>query len=205
MKTSFLLLSAGQSSRMGQDKALLDFHGRFWLVEQATEIFKSGVVDRLVVVTQSERADSYRKILEPLRTLELQIEVIENSDPKSKPSDSIRCALKAMSFPVGAFISPIDVCQKSEILQMIAGSLDSQSQVVKPELDGKTGHPIWMSQEQLRLFFESVEERLDFYLAHNKACVEWMSVKNPEIFSNLNTPEAWSDFLKATAGSVFIN
>ncbi len=197
MKTSFLLLSAGQSSRMGHDKALLDFHGRPWLAEQATEIFKSGVIDRLVTVTQSERADSYRKILEPLRTLELQIEVIENSDPKSKPSDSIRCAQKAMSFPVGAFISPIDVCQKSEILQMIAGSLNSESQVVKPDLGGKTGHPIWMSQEQLRLFSESVEERLDFYLAHNKACAEWISVKNPEIFSNLNTPEAWNDFLKA--------
>lgn len=184
---------------MGQDKALLDFHGRPWLLEQAMEIGRSGSVDRLVVVTQPERADSYRKILESLRTFEFQIEVIENSDPNSKPSDSIRCALKTMSFPAGAFISPIDVCQKSKVLRMIADSLNLESQVVKPEREGKTGHPIWMSQEQLRLFLESSEERLDFYLARIKTCLELVKVKELEIFSNLNTPEIWNTFLKTTS------
>lgn len=183
---------------MGQDKALLDFHGHPWLLEQAMEIGKSGSVDRLVVVTQPERMDFYRKILESLRNLEFQIKVIENSNPNSKPSDSIRCALKAMSFPAGAFISPMDVCQRSDILRVIAASLNLESQVVKPELEGKAGHPIWMSQEQLRLFLDSPEERLDFYLARNKACVELVTVRAPEIFTNLNTPEIWNTFLKTT-------
>ncbi len=179
---------------MGQDKAQLPYNGNPWLFEQAQQIFKSQVVDHLVIVCQPLNAEIYQKTLQPLNQTQFRIQIVINSDPMSKPSDSIRCALKDFSATNGSFISPIDVPMKSEVLKAIL--FNNSAKVIRPTFQGRPGHPVWISGELLGLFLKA-DSRLDEFLRSFVSSESNVSVESPEILLNLNTPEAWATYLRS--------
>ena len=184
---------------MGQDKALLDFFSQPWIFEQAWQIRESDIIDTLMVVTQAEKVPVLRNILNPLQDADFKIHFAVNAEAKSKPSDSLACALREYSFDDGAFISPVDVPQDFETLKLLK-KLTEKKQIVKPLLDNHGGHPVWLHAKALKKF--SAGDRLDQFIhGYEKRDVLEKQIEDHKIVMNLNTLSEWENF-KATRPAI---
>ncbi len=61
MSVEAILLSAGESSRMGEPKALLDWFGETLVNAQIGSLIESGI-NRVIVVTGAHHEDSSRAV-----------------------------------------------------------------------------------------------------------------------------------------------
>lgn len=191
MKTSFILLAAGQSKRMQTDKALLDFHGEPWIRHQTSEILKSQMVDQIIVVDQADKKPLYQKLLLDLE----QVLFVENPNPESAPADSLFLAVQNQNFRNGAFVSPIDVPISAEILSQLLAQKSNQSHIVKPAHKGHGGHPVWLSSEVIRRFRQG-PQRLDFFIRDwPQEQIQFVEVQDERTQMNLNTPTEWQKFV----------
>lgn len=178
---------------MGQDKALLPYKENVWLFEQAKQIQQSESIQKLVIVCQPVKKEAYQKALQTLRAENFDVQFVINPDPMSKPSDSIRCALKEFNFEAGAFVSPIDVPLRSDVIQTIQKAQGSK--VKRPTHQNRPGHPVWIAGDLLKSF-ASEATRLDDFLRGFVSEESNIEVSSPEILLNLNTPELWEAFTK---------
>lgn len=179
---------------MGQDKALLSYKDNVWIFEQAKNIRDSKTVEHLWIVCQPLKKEAYQKALQVLTEAQFQIHFVVNPDPLSKPSDSIRCALKEMNSSAGSFVSPIDVPVKSDVILSLVPK--EKSTVIRPTYQGRPGHPVWIAGELLAKFANENSRLDDFLRSHvSDECNREVLVS--EILLNLNTPEAWEQFLKS--------
>ena len=191
-KTSFLILSAGNSSRMKADKALLDYHGEPWLRHQIREIQSSDIVDQVIIVDQPGKKEIYQKILMDFE----HIRFIENNDPQSAQAESILLGWKNVPCPEGSFLSPIDVPLKSEILRSLFQNRRAESVVVKPSYQNRGGHPVWIRADGIAAFLEK-PQRLDFFINDLPSDrVEFMEFRDQWPVLNFNHPEDWQKFVK---------
>lgn len=179
---------------MGQDKALLSYKDNVWIFEQAKNIRDSKTVEHLWIVCQPLKKEAYQKALQVLNEAQFQIHFVVNPDPLSKPSDSIRCALKEMNSSAGSFVSPIDVPLKSSVMVSLASN--ETSKVIRPTYQGRPGHPVWIAGNLLSEF-SGAATRLDDFLRNHISEECNREVSHAEILLNLNTPEAWDQFLKS--------
>lgn len=191
---SFVLLAAGRSERMQTDKALLDFHGKPWIQHQVEQIKKSPIISQIYVVTNPSNISLIRPAIAP------PVKILENSQKDADTFSSVMIGLKSATKSDGIFISPIDVPIDGEIIDRLGNATREKScKVISPEHSGKKGHPVLLLQRAVAelLIENSRFERLDFYIRSLKE-EESLSVPvdNPLIHLNLNTPNAWSDFLK---------
>lgn len=204
MKSNFILLAAGKSSRMGQSKAFLDFYGKPWIIKQIEEIQKSQVVSKIYLVVSILELAQFQKHLENFSDVQL----VENANSDSKPSDSIVLALSKLKnqdlAAQGCFISPVDVPIKAKILRELAPKEKKGILVQKPTLSGKTGHPVWLSSDLLPKLSE-LGIRLDEFLQGYLEKTKLIEVQDELVLMNLNTPDRWSEFLikvKASADPI---
>lgn len=193
LKTQFILLAAGNSTRMHRDKALLEIEHKPWLQWQVEKIFGSNVIESVILVEKPEKKEIYSKILNSY-----SIEVVENSDPRSQPMDSILLALRNRTFPNGVFISPVDVPMNSQSLEKLWQKAIEGFLAVKPSTRGKGGHPIWLHSDLVQKFL-AMPQRLDEFLAQVPADqIGYQEIDDPYFQMNLNTPEEWKNFLNLT-------
>ena len=191
----FLLLAAGQSSRMHQDKALLDFFGTTWIEAQVAEVKKSNLIQQLVIVDQPGKTQKYKDLLLRLENESFKIHFVENTESESSPSDSIELAFQKNSFSQGVCLSPIDVPLKSSNLQLLLSSRATEIEILKPSFQGQGGHPVWLSFSAIEKFRQA-PRRLDEFLADFPLeQVRFVEFDSPEVRMNLNTPEEWQSFL----------
>jgi molybdenum cofactor cytidylyltransferase len=191
-KTQFILLAAGSSSRMGTDKALLEFHGKTWIEHQALQIQKSECIERLILVDQPGKSFLYDRLMTHVAPLGFQIHLAENKLKESQPFDSIRIGLEAVPRGEGCFISPVDVPLKSKLINQIWKQTDDGRQAVKPSYKHQGGHPIWLGPVAIEKFKDK-PQRLDEFLAG--LTVDYVDVHDSRIRLNLNTPEEWQAYV----------
>lgn len=191
-RTQFILLAAGNSSRMGSDKALLEFHGKTWIEHQALQIQKSGCVDRLILVDQPGKSFLYDRLMAHVAPLGFNIHLAENSKKESQPFESIHIGLEAVPKGEGCFISPIDVPLKSKLISQIWTGIQDGQQAVKPSYKHQGGHPIWLGPVAIEKFKDR-PRRLDEFFADLK--VDYVDVHDSRIRLNLNTPEEWQAYV----------
>jgi molybdenum cofactor cytidylyltransferase len=191
-KTQFILLAAGNSSRMGTDKALLEFHGKTWIEHQALQIKQSECVERLILVDQPGKSFLYDRLMTHVAPLGFQVHLAENKLQESQPFDSIRIGLEVVPRGQGCFISPVDVPLKSKLISQIWKQISADHQAVKPSYKHQGGHPIWLGPSAIEKFKEK-PQRLDEFLAG--LAVDYVDVHDSRIRLNLNTPEEWQAYV----------
>ena len=193
-----ILLAAGESSRMGQLKALLPWKGQTLLQHQVAAL-REGGADRVVVVL-GHRADD----LKPLVEQDEGATWVLNPDYLQGKTTSIKAGL-----------SPLDADALSEILLLnvdqprsaadIAHVLDTHRAngfaITVPTCGGKGGHPIVLSAallEELRSIDEE-SQGIKAVVRRHADAVNRIPLDNPEILLDLNTPEQYRDALEAFA------
>jgi nicotine blue oxidoreductase len=188
-----IVLAAGRGIRMGGPKALLPVRGRPWWMEQAQRLRAAGV-PALWVVNHRVRAAMAGARPPP------DLDIADETAPMfSSLVVGLRTLAARTSMPPGVFVLPIDVPAPARaVWEALAGS---GAPAAAPVLDGRTGHPVYLSWEYVRIAIlpaaESESPRLDELI---RSVVSHVPVQDRDVRANLNTPEALARWLARTGG-----
>lgn len=180
LKAPLVLLAGGASRRMGRPKGLLPFRDRTWL-EAQLELFTSAGGERAIVVLSS--IDAYGDVID---RLDAHVQLIEQPRPDDPPLSSLLLGLAEARGD--AFVLPIDVPACASVFATLEGGLADHDAAV-PVVGDRRAHPVLLSGA----FAARLDERLDHALA--KARVVEIPIDEPALRRNLNTQEAWSEWV----------
>ena len=195
-----ILLAAGESSRMGQLKALLPWRGRTLLEHQVSSLLEGGA-ERVVVVL-GHRSEELRPLLEGkdgvLWTL--------NPDYLQGKTTSIKAGLSAVDGNTADNILLLNVDQPrsaDDVARILETHRSGDYAVTVPEYRGKGGHPIVLSASLLPELLKINEETqgIKAVVRRRPEAVYRFPLDNPEILLDLNTPEQYRAAVEATGAS----
>jgi molybdenum cofactor cytidylyltransferase len=151
-----IVLSAGESSRMGSPKALLPLAGKTF-IERIVACFKATKVGKIVVVL-GHNAEQLRPQIEPLG-----VSVVVNPDYRRGQLSSLLTGLRTVETEPGVdgvLMHLVDqpLINPGAIDQMIDRFYESKKSIVIPTYKGKKGHPVLLSRS---LFPELFQAPLD--------------------------------------------
>ena len=192
-----VLLAAGESSRMGQLKALLDWRGKTLLDHQVDALLEGGA-DRVVVVL-GHRADDLRPLLEDKDG----VSWTHNPDYLRGKTTSIKAGLAALDATAVEEILLLNVDQPrsaADVARILAAHRASGCSITVPEYRGKGGHPIVLSSALLPelLVIDEESQGIKAVVRRRPQAVQRVSLDNPEILLDLNTPEQYAAAVEAT-------
>ena len=194
--TTAILLAAGESRRMGQLKALLEWQGTSLLQHQVKTLLSAGV-DRVVVVV-GHRADELIALLEGMDGVSWQM----NPDFLQGKTTSIKAGLSALGRDSGGTIMVLNVDQPRSadtVTYLLDRHRESGVLITIPEYQGKGGHPILLDASLLDELLEIDEETMGVKAVvrrHQDSTVR-VPMGGPEVLWDLNTPEQYEEALRA--------
>src|SRR5256885_8554540 len=137
-----LILAAGESSRMGPDKALLTYRGRTF-VETILATLREAGVTRLAVVL-GHHAEEIQRAADFTG-----VDVIVNHDYRQGQTSSLQAGLKALDSGAGIGVEAVLLClvdhpavPPEAVRALIAAFRAATSPVVIPTFKGQRGHPV---------------------------------------------------------------
>lgn len=191
---SAIVLAAGESRRMGEQKLLLPF-GSTTVVEHIVSRLLESRVDEVVVVVgcDGERVSK--------RLAERRVVVAENEDYQRGMLSSVRIGLQSASRDAEGYlialgdhpsISPrvVDTVVEAFRSSVNRGESAAGKRIFVPTFEGKRGHPLLFSvcyKEAVLTGYEDVGLR---GLMHDNAgAVEEVAVETETILDDMDTPE----------------
>lgn len=157
-----IILAAGESSRMGRDKALLPL-GQETFLERLIEILR-GEVSPLLVVLGHHAEEIAARIPRPARPDGLQddLQIVRNPDYKLGQLSSLQTALRCLQGQsvAGALVCLVDhpAITTAVVRAVLERFRMRQSRIIVPTCNGRWGHPVFFSAE---LFPELLKAPLD--------------------------------------------
>jgi molybdenum cofactor cytidylyltransferase len=195
-----VILAAGESSRMGRDKALLPWppqasdivpSGTF--LSAAIELFSPWVDMVLVVVGKNEHAVS-RIVYANGGS------VVVNPEPERGQFSSLQCGLQEVlnRGRDAAMITLVDrPPAASQTIQALKQAFESavpdSKWAVVPEYCGKHGHPILIAREMIEAFLRAPTTSIARDIEHDhREKLSYVPVDDPLVITNVDTPEQYS-------------
>lgn len=187
-----VILAAGESSRMGRDKALLPWHGET-LLSATIEMLKPAAELWIVVAGANYAA------LEPLVYARGGF-IVANPEPDAGQFSSLRVGMQAVlnRGRDAAVIALVDrpPALPATITAMHAAfihALGRDKWALVPEHDGKHGHPIFVGREMIEAFLRADPSSNAREVEHaNTDRIEYYKVTDGNVVMNINTPDEYS-------------
>jgi molybdenum cofactor cytidylyltransferase len=190
-----VVLSAGESSRMGRPKALLPIAGQTF-IEKIVGALKQSGIERIVVVL-GFNADEMRRRVE-----HLPVDIIVNSDYQQGQLSSLQAAIRHLQ-PAGdcdgILVHLVDhpYIDPQLVRVMLQRFAESKSTIVVPRHQGKRGHPVLFSRA---LFGELLAAPLDqgaksVVNRHRDETLE-IETEDVGITVDIDTPELYRQHVK---------
>lgn len=202
-----VILAAGNSSRMGTDKALLPwppakpsseaFSGQTLLSAAIAALMP--ITDAVIVVA-GKNLDQLKPIVSAAGAL-----LVENPDPDRGQFSSLQTGLTevaARGFEA-AMITPVDCPPLStSTLNRLRASfeqaLGAGKWAVAPENDGRHGHPLLAARKLIDAFLSAPATGNARDVQHeHQQMIEYVSVSEPLLSADLNTPEQYTAAARA--------
>jgi len=195
-----VILAAGESSRMGREKALLPWPPLAGgamvsdtFLSAAIRLFLSHVDEVLVVVGKNESA------LTPV-VYASGASLVVNPDPDRGQFSSLRVGLHEVlnRGRDGAMITlvdrpPVQMETVDALEQAFAQALVNRKWAVVPEYQRRHGHPMIAGREMIEAFLRAPDSSNARDVEHAHAAdIEYFSVDDPLIALNINTPEEYA-------------
>ena len=193
-----ILLAAGESSRMGQLKALLRWRGTTLLEHQLRALLDSGVEQ--VIVVLGHDADRLKPIIEAIEGASWTL----NEDYLQGKTTSLKAGVAAL---VGQQLSDVLLLNVDQprsadtVRTLLERHRASPSQITIPTHGGKGGHPIFIAAELLPELAEIEEETqgLKAVVRRHADVTERFELDDQSLLWDLNTPEEYQKALDTTA------
>ena len=196
-----LILAAGESSRMGTDKALLPYCGRTFLEHIVAQLRLAGVT-RIVVVLGHHAGEIEQAVGFG------DAQVVVNPDYRRGQTSSLQAGLEALAAePVDAVLLCLvdhPAVEASTIGKLLDAFRDSSAPVVIPTHQGRRGHPVLISRqlfEELRSLGAS--EGANTAIRNHQAATAFVEVDDPGILTDIDDPESYRSLRAASEGRVF--
>ncbi len=194
-----LILAAGESSRMGRDKALLPWPPQptnstgDTFLSAAIRLFLDHVDEVLVVTGKNQSA------LAPIIYANGAALVI-NPDPDRGQFSSLQVGLQEVlnRGRDAAMVTLVDRPPvRPETIEKLQAAFDSATAnrkwAVIPQFEGKHGHPILLGREMLTAFLNAPATSNAREVEHaNQSAIEYLSVDDPLVSLNVDTPEQYA-------------
>ena len=186
-----IILSAGESKRMGKPKQLLPW-GKSVILQQVIENASASRLGKILLVLGAQAAEITGKIKISSKT-----RIVVNRDFKEGMSSSVKCGVKNAPVETKAYMLLLGdqpfICPDI-INQLIDCYQKSKHSIIIPVYDGTKGHPVIFDvrykQELLAIGDGGAKVVVD---NHVRDILE-VPVDSPEILTDIDTPQ---DYQKA--------
>lgn len=193
-----VVLAAGASSRMGEDKALLQYVGRTFLAG-AIQLLQSGC-DFVLVVT-GNNTDLLRPVI-----YQNSAYLVRNRNPERGQFSSLREGLQSVldRGRDAACVTLVDrPPARTETLALLKrhflNSVPEKTWAVVPEFEGKHGHPVIFGREVIEAFLRADPAANARDIEHQQQSrIQYVPVDDSRVVLNINTPEDYSRLLQTT-------
>ncbi|MBI1983530.1 MAG: nucleotidyltransferase family protein [Acidobacteria bacterium] len=174
---------------MGQDKALLTFHGRTFLETIIAKLYEAGI-ERMAVVL-GHHAEEIQ------HTLKLEgVEVVVNRNYGRGQTSSLQEGLRALegSNPEAVVLCLVDhpAFSPATVRGLIEAFERSRSPAAIPTFQGRRGHPVLIGRA---LFFEllslSPDEGADTVIRKYRDATQFVQVKDEAVLIDVDDPETY--------------
>jgi molybdenum cofactor cytidylyltransferase len=191
-----LILAAGESSRMGADKALLMYHGKTFLENIVSALHEAGI--QRIVVILGHNAELIQQSVDLSA-----VEVVVNQNYRLGQTSSLQEGLRVLAGdePAGVVVCLTDhPSVASDTVRILIQYFKSFGKpVIVPQTDGKHGHPVLVGRE---LFAElralGPAQGADTVIHEYSDRTEFVEVSDPGILLDVDDPES---YLRLTAQS----
>jgi len=202
-----VILAAGESTRMGSDKALLPWPPVAGGIPLSGETFVSATIralssftDQVVVVVGSNEPNLAPAVYAAGASL------VRNPAPELGQFSSLRVGLQEV-LNLGrdaAMITLVDRPPASaaalDKLRAAFETASSEVWAVVPEYKGRHGHPILVGREMIEAFLKAPETATARDVEHQQQPhVVYVPVDDPHVAMNVNTPEDYAALLNTQA------
>ncbi len=183
---SAILLAAGESTRMGRLKALLDWQGTTLLEWQVQTLLRAGASDVIVVLGhRPEEVGQYAR--------GHHVRTVVNSQYKQGKTTSIKTGLKALSTKAKSILLlAVDQPRPLAIVkQVIQEHMAGNSLITAPRYQGHGGHPLALDislKPELEAITEEKQGIREVMDGHRSE-IRWIDVDTPIVRLDLNTPQ----------------
>ena len=191
-----ILLAAGESSRMGQLKALLPWQNTTLLEHQLRSLMDVGV--QQVVVVVGHDADRLKPIIESVEGAGWTL----NHDYLQGKTTSLKSGVAALAGEPISDVLLLNVDQPRNadtVRTLLERHQASPFRITIPTHGGKGGHPILIAAELLPELAEIQEESqgLKAVVRRHADTTERFEMDDPSVLWDLNTPEQYQKALDA--------
>lgn len=189
-----ILLAAGESSRMGQPKALLPWQGRS-LLEHQVGALAAGGADRVIVVT-----GHHARRLCPLVDGLKGVTCVHNPNYSAGKTTSIKAGVEASreDRPHTYLMLNVDQPRSADTIRILLEAHRPGSALLTiPTFRGKGGHPIVIDSslfDEMLAIDEETQGIKAVTLRHAEQ-TQRVALDSPEVLWDLNTPEQYRDAL----------
>jgi molybdenum cofactor cytidylyltransferase len=190
-----VVLSAGESSRMGRPKALLTIDGETFLERIVTALKQTGVGKIIVVI--GHNAEEMKERID-----HLPVEILVNHQYKLGQLSSLHVAIRHLTSDQscdGMLVHLVDhpYIDGKLVDVMIRQFYDSKKLIVVPRYQGKRGHPVILSR---RLFTELLDAPMEqgakaVVNAHSADTLE-IDAADEGVTIDIDTPDEYRQHVK---------
>lgn len=189
VRVAALILAAGESSRMGVDKACLGYKNSTFLETILSTLRRAGLEH--VAVVLGHHAEEIR------RSVSLgDAKVVINPDSRRGQTSSLQTGLKALESPEVDAIVLCLVDHPAVSAQTVRHLVDafgqSRAPVVIPTHQGRRGHPVVIGRQ---LFAEieslSLDAGADTVVRKYRGATQFVEVNDPGILLDIDDPNSY--------------
>lgn len=189
-----VVLSAGESSRMGSPKALLPLGGRLF-IERIVSVLERSRVGKIIVVLGHNAQEIEPKIVH------LPVTIVVNRDYEQGQLSSLLAAIRSLESDKvdGILVHLVDhpLLKASLVDRMIHLFYESGKLIVVPAFGGRRGHPVIFSS---RLFPELLKTPLELGAksvvhSHRDDTLE-VETEDQGVVVDIDTPEEYHRYIR---------
>jgi len=199
-----VVLAAGESSRMGRDKALLPWppgpggHGTF--LSATIELLQTP--SDMVIVVGGKNADSLRPVVYAAAGY-----LVVNRHPERGQFSSLQLGLQEVlnrgrDAAIVALVDrpPAQPRTLARLCEAFSDAYESGKWAVIPEYEGRHGHPILIGREMIEAFLRARADSTARDVEHAlQPHLLYVPVDDANVVANVNTPEDYERLAQAWA------
>lgn len=190
-RTAAILLSAGESTRMGQPKALLRWGSRSLIRYQIDSLMDAGVEHTIVVLG----ADYW--VPQAHVPIVKDITTVVNTEYKDGKTTSIKCGVMAIRPEFNSLvILSVDQPRPSWIIsELIISHNQSNQQITQPVARGRKGHPVIFDTSLIPELLEINEmtQGIRSIIHRHRSLTNLVAMESSIVTIDINDPDTYAE------------